>query len=637
MVLVGAGMLAVMAITGLALWRTTSVFTRTTKGMEHSSFEVQRIWKIDQELSRMSLTVHDFIVAGEPRFRSAAEESRVRVRALLAEMTGRDLAERDRALLDSLLSDFTIMEKKTDRIFSLTDPAGKDRMPAFSLMQEVDGLLEWMGRDIENYKAENASEMAGLADTIRGLEFRTTIALLLILVSVLAFLLGFGLYLSRNISVPLAELWEGTAAISRGNLDVQMRPPGGGEIAKLAERFNDMARQLKKSYADLEHRLLERTQELSTINAVALALGRTGDLRDILHDSLLTIVESLSGIDPRGGIFLCDPDRSVLRLVTQVGLGSEFAQRESVIAMGECLCGRAAQTGQMISAGPFCQDPPHSRRPLPEEHSHIIIPIKSRGTVYGVLFLYPAAAFTLKPSDVQLFDAVGSQLGTAVENYRLFGEVKASGEKYAELFEKARDILCVLDPKGLITAVNRSAARFLGEEKSAIIGRSVLEFLSPEGAERARRAFAGEGGELGRFLEFEVVRKDGSRAFIEASPRTIVRDGVPSGFQIAARDVTEQRELREMLVKAERLAAIGQVGIAFRHEINNPLTTVIGNAELLLERYEHAPQEDLVKRLQTILDNSLRIVEIVNRLKAIKVEKTVDYIEGVKMTDLQQG
>ncbi len=50
--------------------------------------------------------------------------------------------------------------------------------------------------------------------------------------------------------------------------------------------------------------------------------------------------------------------------------------------------------------------------------------------------------------------------------------------------------------------------------------------------------------------------------------------------------MTERKNLRELLVKAERLGAIGQVGVAVRHEINNPLTTVIGNIELLIERYE---------------------------------------------------
>jgi C4-dicarboxylate-specific signal transduction histidine kinase len=130
-------------------------------------------------------------------------------------------------------------------------------------------------------------------------------------------------------------------------------------------------------------------------------------------------------------------------------------------------------------------------------------------------------------------------------------------------------------------------------------------------------------------------RDDGSHAFVEVSAREMRKDQKPVGFQISARDVTEQKQLREMLVKAERLAAIGQVGIAVRHEINNPLTTVIGNIELILDRHGEMP-EDLKTRLQAVLENALRIAEIVKRLHEIKHEKTVEYVDGVKMTDLKK-
>jgi signal transduction histidine kinase len=99
--------------------------------------------------------------------------------------------------------------------------------------------------------------------------------------------------------------------------------------------------------------------------------------------------------------------------------------------------------------------------------------------------------------------------------------------------------------------------------------------------------------------------------------------------------MTEQKLMREKLLKAERLGAIGEVVVTVRHEINNPLTTVIGNIELLLER--HGDKDgDLKMRLETILNNSLRIAEIVQKLQAIKRDKAVEYVKGVSMTDLKQ-
>jgi C4-dicarboxylate-specific signal transduction histidine kinase len=99
--------------------------------------------------------------------------------------------------------------------------------------------------------------------------------------------------------------------------------------------------------------------------------------------------------------------------------------------------------------------------------------------------------------------------------------------------------------------------------------------------------------------------------------------------------MTDQKLLREKLLHAERLGAIGEIVIAVRHEINNPLTTVIGNTELLIERFGDRDKE-LATRLDAVLNNALRIAEIVKQLKAIKADKVTEYVKGVPMTDLKQ-
>jgi PAS domain S-box-containing protein len=551
-------------------------------------------------------------------------------------MSSHELNHKEMAIIEALIVDLQEMEKKADRIFSLRSPAGENRAIAQNLLAGLDSLFMLLEKDMVRYQNEHAAQMGMIMRQIRDNKVRTNLLFIMILCTSGGFLLAFGMYIHRNVSAPLSDMWVGTEEISRGNLDYQMKLRGDGDIARLGERFNEMAQKLQGSYADLERKLLDRTRELAALDSVALTLSHAGNLKDVLTKSLLKILDSLSDIEPKGGVFLCDPGGEVMRLTAQKGLEPEFVQREETIKMGECLCGMVAQTGEMLFTEQGCDDPRHTRLPGEKGHSHIIIPMKSRGIVLGVVFLYPKKGFALKPSDVQMLDAIGVQLGMAVENFRFYAEVKESSEKYWDLFENARDILFTMDTEGRLTAVNKAAEKFSGYSKVELAGESVLDFLTPEGADAAKRVLAGEHKSVNRMIEFEVVKKDGSRAFIEVSARKMFRDRQAVGFQVSARDVTERKNLRELLVKAERLGAIGQVGIAVRHEINNPLTTIIGNTELLIERFENA-DPDLKVRLDMILNNAIRIAEIVKRLEGIKQDKVVEYLRGVTMTDLKQG
>ena len=89
---------------------------------------------------------------------------------------------------------------------------------------------------------------------------------------------------------------------------------------------------------------------------------------------------------------------------------------------------------------------------------------------------------------------------------------------------------------------------------------------------------------------------------------------------------------QEKLVKAERLAAIGQIGITVAHEINNPLTGLIGQAQLLLAKGDlTAGAADRVKQIEQF---GWRVAQIVAKLKEIKSDATACYISGLEMIDL---
>jgi len=630
--LVGLGMLLIMTITILSLENIAADFSRTTRSVSQISREVRKLWDVEQKIGDAARMVRQYVTREDPAARRNYDIFHAAAAGMLEELKGYELPDREQRILAGLLSDFGTIEAQAERIFALDLGDGRNQALARTLAKDLENLVAWMDHDVNLYKEENVVRLQHVARDLEGTKVRIYLLFGVILFTTIGFLLAFGVYLYQKVSMPLGQLWAGAEAVSAGNLDYQVQVRGQRDIEKLADRFNEMASKLKASYAGLEHRLLERTEQLAALNSVSLTLGGRGTLQEVLQRSLTTVLESFPDMEPRGGIFLCEPGGDTLRLAAHRGLPAEFVAQEERIHRGECLCGVVAQTGEMIFSEHGCAEPRASWSGHPGQ-GHIIIPIKSRGTVLGVMFLYPSRPFTLKPSEVQLFETVGAQLGMAVENLRFYGEVKESSEKYWDLFEKSRDILITVDLAGRLSAVNEAAERFAGMTKRELIGMSLLDFLTDEGKALAQRILAGDEPMEGRIFEFEITRPNGMKAFVEVNGRILTQNGRPAGFHAAARDVTEQRNLRELLVQAERLSAIGQVVVAVRHEINNPLTTVIGNTELLLERYEHV-DADLKKRLETVLDNALRISEIVKRLQGIKQERTVEYVQGVKMTDL---
>src|SRR5262249_58069739 len=94
-------------------------------------------------------------------------------------------------------------------------------------------------------------------------------------------------------------------------------------------------------------------------------------------------------------------------------------------------------------------------------------------------------------------------------------------------------------------------------------------------------------------VEYLIERKDGEMRLFRASASPLLdASGRIEGVIAAARDITEAKRMEQQLIQTDRLAAMGQMIAGVAHELNNPLTAVLGVTELLRD----SAAEDVTRR-----------------------------------------
>ncbi|MGE0785359.1 MAG: ATP-binding protein [Sandaracinaceae bacterium] len=169
----------------------------------------------------------------------------------------------------------------------------------------------------------------------------------------------------------------------------------------------------------------------------------------------------------------------------------------------------------------------------------------------------------------------------------------------------------VVETDGLIQFVNPAFEETLGYAATDLTGRRLSEYVAEPRS--PREAMLGLG-------EHRFSKRDGSVAHIELieGPK-LEYSGRPSRLMVA-RDVSEQRAIEAQLRLADRLAAVGTVAAGMAHEINNPLTYVLANANVLSSQLaaiegREAELAPLVELAEDIRQGAERVRDVVRGLR----------------------
>jgi PAS domain S-box-containing protein len=161
--------------------------------------------------------------------------------------------------------------------------------------------------------------------------------------------------------------------------------------------------------------------------------------------------------------------------------------------------------------------------------------------------------------------------------------LRESEQRFRSVAENLREALLITDTSDTIILANARVRELFGYEPQELVGKKATELLLPEAKadwpDRMRRRLSG----LSELYETELVRKDGTRVFVEVSA-TPYRDalGNVTGSLGAISDVSERKHLEERLRQGMRMEAVGQLAGGVAHDFNNLLTVIKCNTEMLL-------------------------------------------------------
>jgi diguanylate cyclase (GGDEF)-like protein/PAS domain S-box-containing protein len=140
------------------------------------------------------------------------------------------------------------------------------------------------------------------------------------------------------------------------------------------------------------------------------------------------------------------------------------------------------------------------------------------------------------------------------ERKRVEEDLRESEEKYRNIIENIEDGYFEVDLAGNFTFFNPSLCRILGYPREEMPGMNNRVYMDAENAKKCFRAYNGVyvTGIPQRGFEWEIIRKDGARTYLEVSVSLIVRPGEkPTGFRGIARDITERNRVEEALRESE--------------------------------------------------------------------------------------
>ncbi|MBS0518538.1 MAG: GAF domain-containing protein [Proteobacteria bacterium] len=287
-----------------------------------------------------------------------------------------------------------------------------------------------------------------------------------------------GALLARRMVIPIRALQAGAQRIGGGEFRHRLSVKTGDELESLAEQFNHSAEALEQSYATLEQRVEDRTRELTESLDQQTA---TAEILRVISESPTNVTPVLQVVANAARRFCGATDAAIVLRDGESLIGAAHEGPLTAWVGERRPLDRSSTTGRAIVDGRTIHTPDiealdpteyAAAIALARQHkwrANLVAPMLRDGVAIGVIVLRKTEPGAFTPRQVELLETFAAQAVIAIENVRLFTELRESLEQQTASAEVLRVISqSPTDVGPVLEAVAKAALRFCGAEDVVI-------------------------------------------------------------------------------------------------------------------------------------------------------------------------
>jgi two-component system NtrC family sensor kinase len=241
-----------------------------------------------------------------------------------------------------------------------------------------------------------------------------------------------------------------------------------------------------------------------------------------------------------------------------------------------------------------------------------VVPMFKRDEVIGALIVASLSDGAYHQEDLSFVQHLADQLSISILNARLYKEVSRAKKEWEETFKAVTDPIFLIDTDYNVLLHNDRLPAEMSAQWNKVLSSKCFAKLH----DRDRPCTS---------CPLEDVRRTGKPVYrrwqteggilLDLSYYPVFNEEKQlSAVTIIFKDVTEKTKMEAQLVHSAKLAAIGEMAAGVAHELNSPMTVIIGTAQMLVRDFPGDVDRDKIEALEDIINCGLRCKRIIQNL-----------------------